>query len=321
MLQEDVKTERMIPMTSVPAFTYFKEAIRPDAEAAISVRNHSFLYGTSIFEGIRGYWVPEQNAMCVFRGKEHYDRLLKNANIFHMRVPENTARCMEITRDLIQKNGHKGDTYLRPTIFMDGNTIGPGLDKNPASLCIFTQPLGDYLPMDRGLHVTVSNWRRNSDNAIPPRAKAGGAYMNTALAITDARRAGFDDAIVLTEQGKVSEGSAMNLFIVRNNTLITPSKTESILEGITRDTLIKLATEELGLKVQERQVERTELYVADEAFFCGTGAQVAPVTMIDHRPLGDGNVGPIARQVQELYFKVVRNQMPKYADWCTLIPM
>jgi branched-chain amino acid aminotransferase len=308
-------------MMSSPVYTYFKGDVRPDEECTISVRNHSFLYGTSIFEGIRGYWVEDQQAMCIFRGKEHYDRLLKNANIFHMRLSEDTHRCMDVTRELILKNAHKGDTYLRPTIFMDGNSIGPSLDKNPPSLCIFTQPLGDYLPMDRGLHVTVSNWRRNSDNAIPPRAKAGGAYMNTALAITDARRSGFDDAIVLTEQGKVSEGSAMNLFIVRNNVLITPSKTESILEGITRDTIIQLAKEELGLEVCERQVERTELYVADEAFFCGTGAQVAPVTMIDHRPVGTGEIGPIAKQVQDLYFKVVRNQMPKYSDWCTIIPM
>jgi branched-chain amino acid aminotransferase len=307
-------------MALVSAHTvYFKGALRPDEEAVVSIRNHSLLYGTSIFEGIRGYWVEDQGAIAIFRAKEHFERLLKNANIFHMHIPETVEDCLSIVADLIKANGHKGDTYLRPTIYKDGLSIGPGLDRDPSCLSIFTLPLGEYLRLDKGLHVTVSNWRRNSDNAIPPRAKAGGAYMNTALAITDAKRAGFDDAIVLTEAGKVSEGSAMNLFLVRNGQLITPSATENILEGITRDTIIQLAKNELGLEVVERQVERTELYVADEAFFCGTGAQVAPVTMIDHRPLGDGHIGEISKAVQELYFKVVRNQVPRYSEWCQMV--
>jgi branched-chain amino acid aminotransferase len=298
---------------------YFRGQLCPDAEAVVSIRNHSLLYGTSIFEGIRGYWVEDQQAIAIFRAKEHFERLLKNANIFHMSIDENLDDCLRIVAELIKANGHKGDTYIRPTIMKDGRSIGPGLDRDPSMLSIFTLALGDYLPMDRGLHVTVSNWRRNSDNAIPPRAKAGGAYMNTALAITDAKRSGFDDAIVLTEAGKVSEGSAMNLFLVRNWKLITPSSTENILEGITRDTIIQLAKDELGLEVVERQVERTELYVCDEAFFCGTGAQVAPVTMIDHRPVGSGEIGDISKQLQALYFKVVRNQLPKYSDWCQVV--
>lgn len=302
-------------------YVYFRGAIRPDAEAVVSIRNHTFLYGTGIFEGIRAYWLPEEKALCLFRAKEHYERLLKNANIFHMAINESLADCLRITADLLKKNAHHGDTYIRPTIYKDGLSIGPGLDRDPSVLNIFTMALGDYLPMDKGLHVTVSNWRRNSDNAIPPRAKATGAYMNTALAITDARRAGFDDAIVLTEQGKVSEGSAMNLFLVRGGKLITPSKTENILEGITRDTIITLAREELGLEVVERQIERTELYVADEAFFCGTGAQVAPVTKIDHRPLGNGKIGEVSRQLQALYFKAVRHQLPHYKDWCQVVPL
>jgi branched-chain amino acid aminotransferase len=306
---------------STPAYVYFRGQIRPNAEAVVSIRNHSLLYGTSIFEGIRGYWIEEQNAIAIFRAKEHFERLLANANIFHMHIEETLEDCLNLVAELIRQNAHKGDTYIRPTLFKDGLSIGPCLDKDPTSLSIFTQPLGDYIPTNKGLHVTVSNWRRNGDNAIPPRAKAGGAYMNTALAVTDARRAGFDDAIVLTEQGKVSEGSAMNLFMVRNGQLITPSNTENILEGITRDTIIQIARQELGLSVVERAVERTELYVADELFFCGTGAQVASVTKVDHRPIGTGEVGALSQQIQDLYFKVVRNQVPAYSHWCQLVQM
>ena len=304
-----------------PAYVYFRGQICPDAEAVVSIRNHSLLYGTSIFEGIRGYWIEDQNAIAIFRAKEHFERLLSNANIFYMDINETVDDCLNILAELIRKNAHKGDTYIRPTLFKDGISIGPSLDKDPTSLSIFTQPLGDYIPIDKGLHVTVSNWRRNGDNAIPPRAKAGGAYMNTALAVTDARRSGFDDAIVLTEQGKVSEGSAMNLFLVRNGQLITPSNTENILEGITRATIIELARKELGLEVVERTVERTELYVADELFFCGTGAQVAGVTKVDHRPIGTGEVGVLSKKIQDLYFQVVRNQVPQYSDWCQIVQL
>lgn len=307
--------------TETPSSVYFRGQVRPDAEAVVSIRNHSLLYGTSIFEGIRGYWIEEQGVMAIFRAREHFERLLSNANIFYMQIDETVEDCLNILAELIRKNGHKGDTYIRPTLFKDGISIGPSLDKDPTSLSIFTQPLGNYIPIDKGLHVTVSNWRRNSDNAIPPRAKAGGAYMNTALAVTDARRSGFDDAIVLTEQGKVSEGSAMNLFVVRHGQLITPSKTENILEGITRATIIELARQELGLEVVERTVERTELYVADELFFCGTGAQVAGVTQVDHRSIGTGEVGVISKKIQDLYFQVVRNQVPQYSHWCQIIEL
>lgn len=300
-------------------YVYFRGQIRPEAQAVLSIRNHSLLYGTSIFEGIRGYWIEDQNAIAIFRAKEHFERLLSNANIFHMSIDESVEDCLAILAKLIRQNGHKGDTYIRPTLFKDGTSIGPSLDKDPTSLSIFTQPLGDYIPTDKGLHVTVSNWRRNGDNAIPPRAKAGGAYMNTALAVTDARRAGFDDAIVLTEAGKVSEGSAMNLFLVRNGQLITPSMTENILEGITRATIIELARKELGLEVVERTVERTELYVADELFFCGTGAQVAGITKVDFRPIGTGEMGELTKKIQALYFKVVRNQVPQYHHWCQVV--
>jgi branched-chain amino acid aminotransferase len=293
----------------------------PETQAVLPIQNQSFLYGTSLFEGIRGYWEPEQNAIVVFRAKEHFERLLSNANIFGMIIPETVDECLQIVVDLIQKNGLKTDTYLRPTIFKDGCGVGPSLEKFPNSLSIFTTPLGAYVDIENGLNVCVSSWRRNADNAIPPRAKAGGAYMNTALIKTQALRDGYDDAIVLTQDGHVSEGSAMNLFMVRRGKLVTPAITEDILEGITRDTLIELAINELGLPVEERTVDRSELYVADELFFCGTGAQVAPITKVDKRPVGTGEIGAWSKQLQDLYFKVVKNQIPKYSHWCQVIPL
>ena len=304
---------------------YFRNNFIPLEEANISIRTHAFLYGTALFEGIRGYWLPEQQALSVFRAREHYERLVANCRIFGMDSQHSVEQMMDATIQLIQKNEPETDTYIRPTVFKDIEQIGPGLNKGQDTFCLFTAPLGAYVAIDRGLSVCVSSWRRLGDNMIPPRAKAAGAYMNTALIKSEALANGFDDAIVLTEAGRVSEGSAMNLFIVRNGQLITPAKTENILEGITRDTIITLAREELGLTVLEQQVDRTELYVAEEAFFCGTGAQVAPVTHIDKRPLvnsnGEGAIGPISQQLQDLYFKAVKNELPKYADWCTIVPV
>jgi branched-chain amino acid aminotransferase len=232
-------------------------------------------------------------------------------------------KMMAITIELIQKNAPTTDSYMRPTVYKGGQAIGCAMDKTPTYFTLWNAPLGEYLPLGRGLSVTVSNWRRLSDNTIPPRAKAGGAYMNTALIVTDARKHGFDDAIVLTQEGTVSEGSAMNLFLVRNGVLITPAITEDILEGVTRNTIIELAQKELGLQVQERVVDRTELYVAEEMFFCGTGAQVAPITQVDSRPVGKGTqagqIGPIASKIQQLYFDVVKAKVPAYQSWCTLV--
>jgi branched-chain amino acid aminotransferase len=302
-------------------YSYFRQGFVPESQAVLPIQNQSFLYGTSLFEGIRGYWEPEQNAISIFRAKEHFERLLRNANIFGMTVPESVEDCLNIVAELIKKNGLKTDTYLRPTIFKDGCGVGPSLEKFPNSLSIFTTPLGAYVDIENGLSVCVSSWRRNSDNAIPPRAKAGGAYMNTALIKTQALRDGYDDAIVLTQDGHVSEGSAMNLFMVRRGKLVTPAITEDILEGITRDTIIELATKELGMPVEERTVDRSELYVADELFFCGTGAQVAPITSVDRQPVGTGEIGEWSKQLQDLYFKVVKNQVPQYSHWCQVVPL
>jgi branched-chain amino acid aminotransferase len=300
-------------------YAYLNGDYLPVEEAKIGILTPAFLYGTSLFEGIRGYWLKESRQMSVFRMKEHYERLLTNSRFFHL-TPKNldVDTLCEITLKLLEMNQAQADTYIRPTIYQAGDSITPYFSGQDVGVCIWIKTLGDYLDVNKGLSVCVSNWRRTSDNAIPSRTKAGGAYMNTALAITDARKAGFDDAIFLTEAGTVSEGSAMNLFLVKNGCLHTPSKTEDILEGITRDTLIQLAKEQFGIETQERPIDRTELYHADEAFFCGTGAQVAPITKIDHRSIGSGKPGSLTIRLQSLYFEVVKNQHSQYSDWCRL---
>lgn len=297
-------------------FVYMDGQYIEKEKATIPVMTHAFLYGTGIFEGIRAYYNPEEKQLYAFRVAEHYERLYTSAKIMHMKPANTIEEYCGITKKLLQKNNYAQDVYVRPTLYKSAQKIGPGLINNPDSFLIFTTPMGDYIDTSKGLKICVSNWRRNSDNAIPPRAKITGAYANAALIISDARLSGFDDAIVLTEDGVVTEGSAMNLFIVEDGKLITTQTTDNILKGITRGTIIQLAKEVLGLEVEERVIDRTELYIADEAFYCGTGAQVSPIVNIDNRNLGDGKVGPISTQLQKLYFDVVKGRVPEYRKWC-----
>ncbi len=286
------------------------------AKASIPVRTHAFLYGTAVFEGIRAYWNEEEKQLYAFRVPEHYERLIRSAKIMHMDPLHTVDEYCEITKSLLKKNNYKEDAYMRPTLYKSAQKVGPGLYDNPDSFMIIANKMGDYIDTSKGLKVCVSSWRRNSDNAIPPRAKVAGSYANAALIKTDAHNAGFDDAIVLDEQGQVTEGSAMNLFLVQNGKLVTTMKTDNILVGITRNTIMELAKDVLGLEVEERAIDRTELYISDEAFYCGTGAQVSPIVSIDGRKLGNGQVGPIAKDLQKLYFDVVKGRVPKYKKWC-----
>lgn len=297
-------------------FVYMEGEYIEKEKAVIPVMTHAFLYGTAIFEGIRAYYNKEENQMYAFRVPEHYERLIRSAKIMHMEYTHSVDEYCKITKDLLKKNGYKENCYIRPNIYKSAHDkIGPTLINNPDTFMIFTLVLGDYVDTSKGLKVCVSSWRRNSDNAIPPRAKVAGAYANTALIITDAKLAGFDEAIVLDEAGVVTEGSAMNLFLVIDGKLVTSSPTDNILQGVTRNTIITLA-KDLGIETEERVIDRTELYVADEAFYCGTGAQISPIVNIDNRPLGDGKVGPIATKLQNLYFDVVQGKVEKYKKWC-----
>lgn len=297
-------------------FVYMNGEYVEKEKATIPVMTHAFLYGTSIFEGIRAYYNEEESQLYAFRVPEHFERMVKSARIMHM-VPTNTIEeYCQITKTLLKKNNYHQNTYIRPTHYKSAERVGTSFLKNPDSFLIFTVTMEDYIDTSKGLKVCVSNWRRTSDNAIPPRAKVGGAYANCALVSTDARLAGFDDAITLSEDGTVAEGSAMNLFLVMDGKLVTTQATDNILQGITRDTVITLAKEVLNLEVEVRVIDRTELYLADEAFFCGTGAQISPITNIDSRDLADGKVGPISMKLQKLYLDVVKGKVPEYKKWC-----
>lgn len=297
-------------------YVFMKNDYIPYEQATLPVRTHAFLYGTSLFEGIRAYWNEEDNQLYVFRAKEHFDRLHKNSKIFHMDPLFSVEEMLEITKKLLIKNNPKTDTYIRPTLYKCAEKVGPGLLNNPDDFLIFTTPLGDYLDLSKGLKVCVSNWRRTEDNAIPPRAKVSGNYANTALIVSDAQLAGFDDAIVLSESGHVTEGSAMNLYLVEDGKLITTKTTDNILVGVTRNTIKELAERELGIEVIERDIDRTELYICDEAFYCGTGAQVSSIASVDNRTIGDGTMGEITKKLQALYFDVVKGKVEKYKHWC-----
>lgn len=300
-------------------YSYFQGQIVPNAEASISIQTHAFLYGTAVFEGIRAYWVEEDQQLYAFRMLEHYQRLRNSGRIFMMKAPMSPEEMVQVTVDLLRKNQFKTDTYVRPILYKSGTAVGIKCHDMSDDFLIFAVPFGAYLDTTKGLKVKVSSWRHLEDNMIPMRAKCNGAYVNAVLAKNEAAMDGYDEAIFLSSEGHVSEGTGENLFIVRNGKLITAPFTADILEGITRASIATLAQEELGLEVEERLIDRTELYVCDEAFFTGTAAEVSPITQVDHRPVGDGKVGPISLKLQKLYFDAVKGKNPKYKKWLTPI--
>ena len=307
----------------MPQFAFFKEQFVPIEDAKISIMTHGFNYGTGCFEGIRAYWNQDEAQLYIFKLIEHYERFLRSSRILLMDLPFTAQRLADITAELVRREGYRQDCYIRPVAYKADEIIGVRLHNLRDEVAIFATPFGRYLEKEEGAHATVSSWRRIDDNSVPARAKVTGAYINSAFAKSEAQLNGFDEAIVLTNDGHVSEGSAENLFIVRNGVLITPPVTENILEGITRQVIIELARDELAIQVVERRIDRTELYVADEVMFCGTGVQVAAVTRIDHRPVGAGQLGPIVKALRDLYFDVVRGKVRKYRHWCTpvYVPM
>ena len=303
--------------STLPLLCYFEGKVIPLSEAKIGILTHAFSYGTGCFEGIRAYYNEKQGQLYSFRALEHYDRLHQSARIMMMELRHTSEELVEITNELMRQSDIRQDTYIRPMAYKADEIIGVRLHNLRDELYITVQPFGNYIDIDRALKVGVSSWRRTDDNMIPARGKITGAYVNSAFAKTEALLNGFDEAIMLDEHGQVSEGSAENLFMLRNGVMYTPPVTANILEGITRNTVMTLLREELGVPVIERDIDRTELYVCDELILCGTGAQIAPVGSVDHRSVGDGGIGEVGRALQDLYFDVVRGNVSKYRAWCS----
>jgi len=298
-------------------YAFFQGKIVPVEEAKVSVMTHAFNYGTGVFEGIRAYWNPHQEQLYILKAAEHYQRLQRNVRILKISLRYSVEELVQITVELLRRSHCQEDMYIRPIAYKSSTTIGVRLHNLEDDLTIFVTPFGKYVDRPEGAHCCVSSWRRNDDNAIPSRGKIVGSYVNSALAKTEAVENGFDEAIVLNQDGHVSEGSAENIFIVRDGVLITPPVTDNILEGVTRRVIMQLARDELGVACVERPIDRSELYTADECFLCGTGGEIVPVTYIDRRPVGDGKVGPISARIRDVYFDIVRGNNPKYIAWLT----
>jgi len=311
-----------VPRTSPSrdeTWVYFNGEFRRYADARLGVMTHALHYGTGCFEGIRAYWVEEQQQLFAFKMLEHYERLRNSAKILLMETPISAEEMCGVTTELLKRNGWRQDIYIRPLVYKSSEEIGVRLHGLQDGFLIVTAPFGAYVDIDSGIRCMVSSWRRVDDNVAPARSKCTGIYVNSALAKTEAMQNGFDEAIMLTHDGHVCEGSAENIFIIRDGTFITPPESDNILEGITRSTLMHLITEEMGLEVVQRCIDRSELYVADEVFLCGTGAQVSPVIEIDRRRIGDGEPGPLTVRLQADYFAICKGRNPKYRDWLTTV--
>ncbi len=298
-------------------YAFFDGKFVPIEQAKVDVRTHALNYGSGCFEGIRGYWNEEEGQMLVFKLHEHFERFLHSCSILFIKLPYSADELVELTLELLRREEFEEDAYVRPLAYKADTVIGVKLHNMKDALTIFATPFGRYVENEEGARVMVSSWRRLGDNMIPARGKIVGAYANSAFSKTEALMNGYDEAIVLSHNGHVSEGSAENVFIVRDGKICTPSVTDDILEGVTRAVVMQLARDELGLEVVERSIDRSELYVADEIFFTGTGVQIAAVVEVDRRAVGTGRMGPVVRQLRDLYFDVVRGRVPKYRRWCT----
>ncbi|MBU0580075.1 MAG: branched-chain amino acid transaminase [Candidatus Margulisbacteria bacterium] len=298
-------------------FAYFQGKIVPFEEAKISVMTHAFNYGTGVFEGIRAYWNDKDKQLYVLKMKEHYERFLKSCKILNIDIKKSVKELIDITTELIKKNGYKEDVYIRPLAYKSSVKIGVRLHDLEDDFTIYMSPFGDYLDVSKGIRCCVSSWTRIDDTMIPARGKITGIYVNSAFSKSEAMLNGYDEALVMDSNGHVVEGSAENLFIIRDGVAITPQVNENILEGITRQALIKMLKEEIKIEVIERAIDRSELYIADEVFLCGTGAQVSPVVEIDHKIVAAGKPGEITMKLSKIYFDAVKGINRKYSEWLT----
>jgi branched-chain amino acid aminotransferase len=298
----------------MPSYAYFHKQFVPLSEAKIGIMTHCLHYGTAIFEGIRGNWNSQHKQMYLFRLKEHYHRLFNGCKLLKIDLPHTIDELCQITVELVEKCGFQENVYVRPLAYKSSEALGLNFNVD-GDFLVLVIPWGPYL--DDKVRCIVSAWQRPADNVIPPLNKITGLYVNNALAKDEAVSNGFDEAIMLTSDGYVSEGSGENIFLVIKGKLVTPAIYNSILMGITRDTVIELAQNELGIETIERQISRGELYTAEECFFTGTAAHITPIGEIDHRKIGSGESGEITEKLRKIYFEVIQGNNPKYLKWCT----
>ncbi len=298
---------------------YFEGDFVALRDAKVSIMTHAFMYGTATFEGIRAYWNDEQGKLYGLKIRDHVERIRQSCRILLM---ENVPSVDELTGlivETIRRNHFREDAYIRPSFYKSTKAIGVRLHHLENELYILAVPFGSYVDTEAGIRVMTSSWRRNPDEALPARGKIVGGYVNMAFQKSEAELNGYDEAVVLTADGHVNEASAANLFVVRDGVALTPPVNDDLLEGVTRLAMMELLRNE-KIPVLERSIDRSELYVADEKFLCGTGVQISPVIEIDHRPIGSGEIGPISSLVKERYFDAVRGRMPEYQHWLTEIP-
>jgi branched-chain amino acid aminotransferase len=297
---------------------YFEGDWVPMREAKVSIMTHAFMYGTATFEGIRAYWNGEQERLYALRLRDHVERIRQSCRLLFMQDVPSVDELSGLIVETVRRNAFREDVYIRPSFYKSTSAIGVRLHDLANQLYIIAIPFGNYIDTDSGVRVMTSSWRRNADDALPARGKIVGGYVNMAFQKTEAELNGFDEAIVLTADGHVNEASAANLYVVRDGVALTPPVSDDLLEGVTRKAVMELLGNE-GVPVEVRSIDRSELYVADEIFLCGTGVQISSVVEVDHRPVGSGSIGPIGRVVRDRYFDAVRGRLPEYSHWLTPI--
>ena len=302
------------------SLAFFQGKVVPIEKAQVNVMTHALHYGTAVFEGIRGNWNSTDEKLYVFRMEEHYERLLQGCRMLMLNIPYTAADLCKITTDLLRQCGYKQDLYIRPLAYKSEELVANlKLQEIDSDFTLIMVPFGDYLESDGALKCCTSSWRRVDDTNVPPRLKISGTYVNGILAKTEATLAGFDEAIMLTQDGYVSEGSGENLFMIQDGSIFTPPVSDNNLTGITRDSAIRIASDKLGLEVIERLIRRSELYFADEVFLTGTAAHIQAVGYLDNRPIASGESGPITTAIDNVYQEAIRGNHPDFKDWCTAV--
>lgn len=312
---ESMKTQK----TELPRLAYYRGRVVPYADARLGLLTHALNYGTAVFGGLRGHWNEPEQELFVFRPLDHFRRFLDSARLLRMELGLTPSDLWKGLRTLLREQEMRTDCYIRALAFYGDETLGVRLHGLTPEVSIVALPFGHFVSNDENAHACISSWQRISDNVLPARGKIAGGYVNSALAKSDAQLAGFDEALVLNDDGHVCEGSVENLFVVRGGVVVTPPVTQDILEGITRRSVIQILRQDFGVEVVERPIDRTEVYLADEVFLTGTGVQIVAVTRVDNRAIGSGRMGAITERLRRVLADVVRGRDPKHRDWCAAV--